>query len=313
MPRNTLHQCSAQPCQWLVRALGVAACLLVISACTLNRPDTVEVLQQPTSATQTPTHTPTETEPPYTPLASFTPSRTLRPAPTFEPPTLTRPPTQPPSVTPTPTINAQINIPGLQGADTPVPTGEAVCQAREDWKLEYVVQFNDTLSSIATTYNTFPDALAAGNCLENPNLIRQGQVLRVPGEVHPARPEIECIPWELLTPLNGTINVEGTGTLTFNWRGPNAPRNLLRIYRADSSGVIQTAENAPLIEIMIEYRQNEVVELSRLPEAGTYAWRVFPLTWDFQPTGCEASPSAQFTKAAAPPPTPTFSAGAGSP
>lgn len=304
---------AGRPARQRVFVMAAVGLMLLLAACNLNQPDSVESLQQPTQPTVSPSAvpstTPTETEPPYTPLASFTPSRTLRPAPTFAPPTLTRPPTQPPSATPEPTLDTTINIPGLREADTPVPTGAVVCEKRDDWVLEYTVQFGDTLSTIAGTYGTFPGDLATGNCLDNADVIREGQVLRVPGAAHPVRPAIECIPWELITPLNGTISVPGDGVLTFNWRGPNAPRNLLRIYRANAQGVPQTAENAPLLEVMIEYRQNEVIALADLPEAGTYAWRIFPLTWEFQPTGCEASPSAQFTKAAAPAPTPTLSLG----
>lgn len=176
---------------------------------------------------------------------------------------------------------------------------------REDWRLTYTVKFDDSLARIAQLYGTFISDLAAGNCLTNPDVITIGQVLHVPGDAPPFQTAIECVPWELLIPVNGTITISGDGQLTFNWRGPLAPRNVLRIYRANAQGVPQTAENAPLIEIMIEQRQNETIDLSRIPEAGTYAWRIFPLTWEYQPTGCEASPTSQFTKAAAPPPTAT--------
>ncbi|MDX1995039.1 MAG: LysM peptidoglycan-binding domain-containing protein [bacterium] len=287
--------------------LALLLLMMALAACNLQRSS--EVALQVSPSPTMPTNTPTETEPPYTPLASFTPSRTLRPAPTFEPPTLTRQPTQPPSATPTPTINVELNIPGLIVADTEVPTGTAGCTVREDWKLEYTVRFQETLSSIADQYNTYASDLAAGNCLSNPDVIREGQVIRVPGEAHPFRPAIECRPWELLIPANGTITIPGEGQLTFNWRGPLAPRNVLRIYRANAQGVPQTAENQPLVEIMVEQRQEHTINLSQIPEAGTYAWRVFPLTWDYQPTGCEASYTAQFSKAAAPPPTPTLDLG----
>ena len=95
-----------------------------------------------------------------------------------------------------------------------------------------------------------------------------GQVLRVPGDTQPYVPEVECVPWEVLTPFNGSMTVPADGTITFNWRGPAAPINLIRIYRPDGSNY----------EVVIELRQNETINLNDfLSQAGTYTWYVYPL------------------------------------
>jgi LysM repeat protein len=45
----------------------------------------------------------------------------------------------------------------------------------------YTVQAGDTLAAIAASYNLTVDQLAAANCLQDPDLIYEGQVLAVPG------------------------------------------------------------------------------------------------------------------------------------
>ena len=46
--------------------------------------------------------------------------------------------------------------------------------------LTYTIQGGDTLSAIARKFNVTVAALVAENNLENPNLIRPGQVLKIP-------------------------------------------------------------------------------------------------------------------------------------
>src|SRR5574341_542179 len=177
---------------------------------------------------------PTETIPPNTPLATvmpyvavMTPTRTLKPPPTFEPPTPTPLPSATPTITPPPTVDQSVSVPGLHGLETPTPSTTPGCKPREDWKLTYTVQFDDALEKIATKYGTYAGVLAEGNCLRDKNLIRVGQVLRVPGETQPYVPEVACIPFELFTPINGAMTLEGDGMLSFNWKGPLAPKNLI--------------------------------------------------------------------------------------
>lgn len=247
---------------------------------------------------QAASQTPNETLLPFTPLASLTPSRTLKPAPTLERPTATVLASITVSSTPSPTLDLSVNVPGLYGNETPTPTPLVPCEPRKDWKLTYTVQRDDALIRIAELYNTSVEELMNGNCLKDKNVIVVGQVLKVPGKAHPLQPEVQCVPFELLTPFNGTLNVSGGGLLTFDWHGPRTPRNLIRIFRPDGSK----------FEVVIELRQNEMVDLDRdLPAAGVYTWYVYPLDKNFVQVCPEGGPWT-FRKAQAPTPTPTPSA-----
>lgn len=218
------------------------------------------ILQQVASPTAT------ETIPPNTPYAT----RTLKPPPTFEPPTLTPTPSQVPTGTATPTVGVEISLPGLHGAETPTPTSTPGCEPNADWTLTYTVQRDDALSAIAAKYGTYTNDLAAGNCITDPNLIQVGQVIRVPGESHPHQSPVECVPYEALTPAT-YATVGEMGTVTFNWRGPLATKNLLRIVRPDGT----------IYEDVIEYTQNVSVSIQdELSQEGTYTWYVFPLMPD---------------------------------
>jgi LysM repeat protein len=162
--------------------------------------------------------------------------------------------------------------------------------------LTYEVQAGDALARIAERYGTFASDLAAGNCLEDPDVIVAGQTLRVPGAAHPQQPRYECIPYELLTPIDGTLAIDGSGPLTFNWIGPRTPRNLIRITRPDWPDW--------KFEVVIELRQNETIQLEDIPAAGTYEWRVYPLDENFVQTCPEGGPW-RFTKAQKPTNTPS--------
>ncbi|GAB4517608.1 MAG: hypothetical protein OHK0046_24330 [Anaerolineae bacterium] len=282
-----------------VRTLVVMMVVLVASACNLQQPQqpVEQVIAQAGTATLTattaPELSPTSSRPTFTP----SPEVTLRPPPTFEPPTNTPQPSNTPSITPTATIQIQGNLPTLQGLRTtedPNATGEG-CTPREDWTLFYEVQANDALASIADRYNTYAQELAEGNCLENVNLIVVGQTLRVPGNAHPVTPQFVCTPWELLTPFNGTITVPGSGTITFNWRGPEAPRYLVRLYRTED------ASGTHIREYLTEFKTNYTLDLDDIPEGGLYSWRIFPIGFDFQQIPCQESYHSIFVKEAAPP------------
>lgn len=270
-------------------SLVLAALLLVVlvGACNLSARNPSLQL---TTGTATSAASPSATIPPSTPLATLTPSRTLLPPPTFEPPTATPFPSLTPTITATATLDVNVSIPGLRGAESPTPSTTPGCEPREDWGLTYTVQANDALARIAERYGTYATTLAQGNCLSDPNFIAIGQVLRVPGESQPVDPEVECVPFELMTPANGTLAIEGEGDVTFNWRGPRAPRNLIRIYRPDGS----------LYERVIELRQNESIDLYEyLWQAGTYTWYVYPLDSNFVQACPEGGPWT-FLKAQSP-------------
>jgi|GEM_PF-824983 len=268
-------------------SLVVAALMLglLVGACNLSarNPAMEEFNLQAEVVTGTATSavTPSATIPPSTPLSTLTPSQTLKPPPTFEAPTATPFPSLTPTITATATLDVNVSIPGLRGAESPTPSTTPGCELREDWGLTYTVQANDALARIAERYGTYATTLAQGNCLSDANFITIGQVLHVPGESQPVDPEVECVPFELMTPANGTLAIEGEGTVSFNWRGPRAPRNLIRIHRPDGS----------IYERVIELRQNESIDLyEHLWQAGTYTWYVYPLDSSFVQACPEGGP-----------------------
>lgn len=236
--------------------------------------------------------TPDSYIPPYTPLPSLTPTRTLLPPPTFEPPTLTPFPTYTLQPTATPTVDLGVSLEGLHGLETPTATPTIVCAPRDDWGQTYTIQPGDYLFNIAQRYGTTVDAIASANCLHNINILSVGIVLKVPGAA--GGQGIACTPWELLTPRDGTFEVGGSGMLTFNWRGPRAPRNLIRVHKPDGG----------TYERVIELRQNETIDLADLPLAGTYTWYVYPLDEGFRQIACHEGGPWTFTKPAAPTATP---------
>jgi LysM repeat protein len=254
----------------------------------------------PRAVAQAASATPSETIPPNTPLATLTPSRTLKPPPTFEPPTATLPPSLTPVDTATATLDLSVNIPGLRGNETATPAAEG-CEPRKDWKLTYEVKRDDALARIADFYNTSVSELMKGNCLTDANVIRIGQVIKVPGKAHPTVPVVVCGPFEALTPFDGTTTVPGGGNLSFVWHGPRSPKTLLRIHRPDGSQ----------FESVVELRQNEIVDAYKhLWASGTYKWQLFPLDTNFVQV-CPESQMFTFVKEQGPTATPTIAAGPG--
>jgi LysM repeat protein len=278
--------------------LALVAAFLLFEMLTTRPGGTVDsaVVENLTTTPEAATLTSSETIPPSTPLATLTPSQTLRPPPTFEPPSPTPIASATPTVTPTPTAMELIDVPGLHGLETPTPSTTPGCVPRADWKLTYTVQANDALDLIAERYGTNRWTMAEANCLADPNLIVVGQELRVPGETHPQEPEVECVPWEVLTPANLSFGADPGGSITFNWRGPRAPRNLIRVYKPDGS----------VWEVVVDFRQNHTVNLiDALPAEGMYTWQVFPLGLDFFQIACKESDVWSFYKEESPTPTPT--------
>lgn len=274
--------------------------ILLLPACNLAQREAPLPYQAQTTGeaetTQEVDVTPDTFIPPSTPLPSLTPTRTLLPPPTFEPPTLTPFPTNTVAPTQTPTVDLGVSLSGLHGLETPTATATYVCEPRDDWQQTYAIQPGDYLFNLAQRYGTTVDEIAAANCLRNINILSVGTVLKMPGAA--GAPGIECVPWEILTPMNGTMAVSGSGTLTFNWRGPRSPRNLIRIHKPDGG----------TYERVIELRQNETIDLSEIPLGGTYTWYIYPLDQNFVQIGCHEAGPYTFTKEARPP-TPTPGAG----
>jgi LysM repeat protein len=202
-------------------------------------------------------------------------TRTLLPPPTIEPPTSTPPPSETPMPSPTATFLIAVDIPGLNGAETATPTSTPGCEVNPDWQLTYEVQANDALASIAARYNLYTDQLATGNCITDPNVISVGQVIHVPGSAHPAEAQYDCN-WEVLTPIQNAFDVPDQGTLTFNWIGPDAYRNMIRLHGPDGT----------VYEWVIDLRQNHTVEIEDIPLGGRYTWYVYPLDEYFVQIPC---------------------------
>lgn len=274
---------------------------------------------------QVSTATVTETLLPATPLSTRTPTSTLRPAPTLEAPTNTPPPSPSPTVTATQGVFVDVTVEGIRGFPSPTTTPDEACIKNPDWKLEYTVQTNDTLTSIAQTFNTNIYELAQGNCLDDPNNIVTGQRLRVPGDALP-QPSICDEGWDVVTPLNFAWGVENSGQIVFNWRGPRADRNLVRIYPPgffDADNIDtdndddeeNDDDDVDMLEDTVDLRQNQTWDLSDMPAGGEYQWQVFPLNLNFQQI-CPESPMWTFHKDELPPtPTtdPSLTGGLGSP
>ncbi len=272
------------------------ALMVVMTACNLQQQSPAFAVTLTSAVQAGTTAAPTETIPPYTPLATLTPSPTLRPPPTFEPPTATLPATATPSITPTATIDLSVSIPGLHGAETATPTSIQGCTPRKDWKLRYTVQRNDALAKIADKYGSTVKEIADANCITDVNAIVIGQELRVPGTSQPVEAYV-CDAWEVLTPLNGTQAIQGTGTVTFNWRGPRAAHNLIRVVRPDGS----------IFESVVDLRQNQEIDLvNNLSQQGTYTWYVYPLDSNYVQIPCHEGGPWTFTKALSPTITPTI-------
>lgn len=232
-----------------------------------------------------------------TPSPAPSETNTLLPPPTFEPPTSTPPPSPTPSPSPTATFFIQVDIPGLNGAESPTPSSTPGCEINADWQLTYEIQANDALASIAERYGLYVSELAAGNCLENPDVISIGQVIHVPGDAHPSNEVVYDCSWEVLTPIQYAYDIPGEGTLTFNWIGPESYRNLIRIVAPDGD----------VEEYLVDKRQNETIDIyEELWLSGSYTWYVYPLDEYFQQIPCPEGGPWTFHKGDSPTPTPTL-------
>jgi nucleoid-associated protein YgaU len=82
--------------------------------------------------------------------------------------------TETPSVTETPPVGSSSPV------ATPGATPIASAAPTSGYRTTYTVRPGDTLSAIAARYGTTVQAIAELNGIENPSLIRVGQVLRIP-------------------------------------------------------------------------------------------------------------------------------------
>lgn len=238
-----------------------------------SQSDAIIALEQeagPTMPIAPPTHTPTATREAVAiaQANNAAPTNTLRPPPTFEPPTNTPPPSNTPQPSPTFTLQLDFDLAGIVGLESPTPSTTPGCQKTRDWHLEYEVQTNETLTMIAERFGTNIWEMQRANCLTDPNVIRVGQKLLVPGDAFPQEPKYDCsTPYEALTPIDNAGFIPGTGQISFNWRGPQTFRQLVRIVTPDGDE----------LDYVVDLRQNLTVDAADIPEEGHYQWYIIPL------------------------------------
>ena len=106
-----------------------------------------------------------------------TPPPTLTPAPTLPPATATAIPTTAPveSAPTNPAAPADADGAAVELDVTP----PADCDIPADWE-PYEIQSGDTLFSLGLQTETTIEALATGNCLENPDVLDLGQIVYLP-------------------------------------------------------------------------------------------------------------------------------------
>ena len=83
-----------------------------------------------------------------------------------------------------PTYPGQVEQPANNGNAAPTPVAgvqdaNGQCIVPNGW-VPYSIQSGETLAIIAQAYNLTVDQLAAANCLVNPDVIYEGQILAVP-------------------------------------------------------------------------------------------------------------------------------------
>lgn len=152
---------------------------------------------------------------------------TLTPVPTVQTPTMTSSPLPSQTPTPLPPVTTQLPVDTEEGGTlvfaqptrsvaetmsttprptlavlfgTPAPTA-AVCSSPVDW-VQYTVQPNDTIDTLARATASTVDDLRQGNCLDDERLLEAGDVVLVP-----STPVVMILPGETIIP--GVLYVEG--------------------------------------------------------------------------------------------------------
>jgi hypothetical protein len=127
------------------------------------------------------------------------------------------------------------NTPADTPTPRPSPTGAGAqaggsgssCVVRADWTATYTIASGDTLSRIAQRAGITLDELQRGNCIDDPDRIAAGQVLRVPRSL---QPDVTFTP-------RATSTQSPTGTPTSAPTATNAPAVGNPNLRADSTQI----------------------------------------------------------------------------
>ncbi len=109
---------------------------------------------------------------PLTPIPSIPPLF-------YVPTTQVLPPAYAPTAYGAPTLPGSVVVPA-PGAASGSVSSSGQCIVPNGW-VAYTVQPGDTLAAIAANYNLTAQQLASANCLQNPDLIYEGEIIAVPG------------------------------------------------------------------------------------------------------------------------------------
>jgi LysM repeat protein len=112
-----------------------------------------------------------------------------------------------PTIPPISSTLATSTLPPATALPSATGTAEA-CNPRSDWTDTYAVQRGENLSSIARRFGLTVRELQEGNCLANPDLIRAGQVLQVPGDAPTDAPETIATNAEAETPTTVSFRAD---------------------------------------------------------------------------------------------------------
>ena len=131
-----------------------------------------------------------------------------------------------PTIAPVESTLATSTVPPLTLLPSPTSTPEE-CTAREDWTASYTVARGDNLTSIARRFGISLRELQEGNCIDNPNLIRVGQVLRVPAEPPTAEATLTLASTAIATSTPADFRADDTviepgQCTTLRWDADNA-------------------------------------------------------------------------------------------
>jgi LysM repeat protein len=169
-------------------------------------------------------------------------------------------PTAATQATPT-AANAVAATSSPQAATTQNAT-RAGCTVRTDW-VNYTVQANDNLSSIASRAGTTVNELVTANCLTDANTIRQGQTLVVPRTPATFTPGPSATPSITNTPQNtptasatpapvqllafsaNVTSANAGDTVTLSWEVTGAKNVRLQL-RVEPSGETRSWADQPL-------------------------------------------------------------------
>ncbi len=114
-------------------------------------------------------------------------------------------------------LKREVNL--IQPTATPIMTATPVldCPIPTDWTDSYEVQSGESLTIIAQKANVTVEDLQTANCLENPNNIQVGIILRVPlNSIQPTEPAQTYTPSAVFFRADKFLIVEGECT-TLRW------------------------------------------------------------------------------------------------